>query len=114
MLSSLGFALSGIKAALKMLDTSAHNTANANTDGYQKQKAELNEQDNGGVIVTLTSTSASGAKQTDANGAAVEASTTDYAEEAAAQISAKHLLGANAAALKTEDEMQKSIIDIFA
>lgn len=113
MLSSLSSAVSGIKAAFKMLDVSAHNTANMDTDGFKRQTVKLNEGSDGGVVVTLgKDTSAGGLYQS--NGKLTEASNVNYADEAVTRIVSKHYLSANIIALKTADEMTKSLLDIKA
>ena len=37
----LGSALSGLMAFQRSLDTTSHNIANVNTDGYSRQRVEL-------------------------------------------------------------------------
>lgn len=113
MISSIA-SLSGIRAAFKMMEASAQNTANANTEGYSKYTVSLSEGDRSGVVVEIGKSSNTGTGSKDAYGNTVKTSNVDYGEEAASQITAKHMLSSNLAALKTEDEMYQSIIDIFA
>lgn len=113
MLSSIYASVSGIKAAFKMLDVSAHNTANMDTDGFKKETAKLEEGKGGGVFVTIgRDTSSGGLYQSD--GRLVEASNVNYVDEVVSQIISKHYLSANIAAFKTAGEMEKSLLDIKA
>lgn len=112
MLSSLSASVSGIKAAFKMLDVSAHNTANMDTDGFKKETVKLQE-DDGGVVVTIgKDTSPGGVYQS--NGKPVESSNVNYADEVVSQIVSKHYLSASIAAFKAADEMVESLLDIKA
>jgi len=51
---SFNSSISGIRAATNMLNTSAHNIANSNTDGYKKQHVNLKSDHGGGVIAEIT------------------------------------------------------------
>lgn len=82
MLTSISSALSAVTAAFKKLYVSANNTANANTEGFKKSRAVLNEGPQGGVIVTLSKDSSERLKYIDRMGNVKEGSNTDYAEEA--------------------------------
>lgn len=113
-MTSFSIPLSGMRAAMKILDVSAHNTANMNTDGFKKQTIRLEERADGGVVVNIGKSNGPGALYTSPDGKIIESSNTDYAEEAVSRITAKHLLSANIAAFKTAVEMEKSIIDIKA
>lgn len=105
--------VSGIRAAFKMLDASAHNTANLNTDGFKKHAVLLSEANGGGVFAKESVTASAGPLYM-SNGNIYEASNADYGEEAVNQIIARQMLSANIAALKTADSMQKSLLDLFA
>ena len=54
-MSGFNTSLSAIYASAELMNVSAHNTANINTDGYEKLNATLNEGKNGGVVVTIGS-----------------------------------------------------------
>lgn len=97
-----------------MMEASANNTANADTAGYKKEKVSLNEGKGVGVVAKIEKSNGSSPKIKDAYGNVAEASNVDYAEEAAAQIEAKNMVALNAAVIKTQDEMQKNLIDVFA
>lgn len=112
MLSSLSASVSGIKAAFKTLDVSAHNTANMDTDGFKKETAKLQEGD-GGVVVTIGKDTSPGAVY-QSNGKLVESSNVNYADEVVSRIVSKRYLSANIAAFKAADEMVESLLDTKA
>lgn len=114
MTSAISSALSGIVAAMTMLDVSANNTANISTDGFKADVASMSEGDLGGVVVNLSKSTNPGYYYPDAAGALVEASNVDAAREAVNQIISKHMLAMNIASLKTANEMNKSVLDILA
>jgi flagellar basal-body rod protein FlgC len=113
-MSGFNASLSAIYASVELMNVSAHNTANINTDGYKKVNATLNEGKNGGVVVTIGNNEQTGpayqVQTTDED----QPSNTDYVEEVAAQITAEHLLKVNIEVIRALDEMNESIIDIFA
>ncbi len=111
---SFNSSVSGIRAAIDILAISAHNTANINTDGYKKQRVNLRDDHDSGVIVDITESTETGSLYKNTGGDMVEASNVNYVEEVVVQINARHLLSANAAAIKRTDEAQKSLMDIIA
>jgi len=111
---SFNSSISGIRAATNMLNTSAHNIANSNTDGYKKQHVNLKSDHGGGVIAEITESPERGSLYKNKRGDAVETSNVNYIEEVVTQIKARHLLSANAAVLKHTNEAQESIMDIIA
>ncbi len=114
MISAFSSSLSGMRAAFQMLDVSANNTANINTDGFKRQRLNLSEAASGGVTTAVETTTDPGAPYLSWDGTVVEGSNVDIAEEAVNQIIARRYLSANIAALKTADEMYESILDIIA
>ena len=111
---SFNSSISGIRAATDMLGASAHNIANINTDGYKKQHVNLRGDDGSGVIADITESTETGPLYKNARGETVEASNVNYIEEVVTQIKARHLLSANAAAIKYTNEAQETIMDIIA
>ncbi len=114
MSSLFSSSISGIRAATDMLSTSANNIANINTDGYKKQNVNLRSDNGSGVVADITESSEAGSSYINKRGDMVETSNVNYIEEAVTQIKARHLLSANAAAIKYTDDAQKSIMDILA
>ncbi len=111
---SFNSSVSGIRAAIDMLSISAHNTANINTDGYKKLRVNLRDDYDSGVIVDITESSETGPLYKNKRGDMVESSNVNYVEEVVVQINARHLLSANAAAIKRTDEALESLMDIIA
>jgi flagellar hook protein FlgE len=90
---------SGIIAAGLRMDVSAHNTANLNTDGARAQRVRQSElPDQGGTRAEVV--------QTD--------SPPELVEETVEQMTTAHYLKANAKALRTQDEMLGTMIDLIA
>ncbi len=114
MISPLYSAVSGINAALKKQAVSANNVANSNTDGFKSSVASTQENEHGGVKVTISRGSEPGAVYDNGYGTVAEYSNVNYAREAVDQGSARNLFAANLAALKTQEEMSESLIDILA
>ena len=95
--------LSSIQAHQTLLNNSAYNVANVNTDGFIPTQTTLND--------TGDSVTASSAKATD-NGS--PRSQTDLAKEIPDQIIAQDGVAVNVTAIKTEDEMLGTLLDIKA
>lgn len=114
MIPSLSSSTSAIQAAMKMLDASAKNTANADTDGYKKEKVQLNESKGVGVVANTEKSNEPGPKYQDPAGNIVEGSNVNLIEEVASQIEAENYMKLNVAVLKTASEMEEHLIDILA
>ncbi|MEE8328121.1 MAG: hypothetical protein V3R32_04945 [Nitrosomonadaceae bacterium] len=110
---SFSSSVSGIQAAIKTLDISAHNTANINTDGYKKQLVNLKDNHSGGVVANVTKSTEPGALYKNGTGKMVESSNVNYTNEALAQINARFLLSVNLATIKRTDDAIGSLIDII-
>ncbi|HBG45855.1 MAG TPA: hypothetical protein DDW94_02595 [Deltaproteobacteria bacterium] len=113
MLRPVAIASTGIYASLKLLDTTAHNVANANTDGFKSRKVSFNEAGEGGVFTTTSKDLEPGSRYY-LDGMAYEASNVDIASETISLMTARHVLSLNAAVLKTSVEMEESLLDTFA
>ncbi len=111
---SFNSSISGIRAGINTLNVSANNTANINTDGYKKQRADYRDDNINGVLVDITESNESGVLYKNKSGDVVELSNVDYVEEVAEQINARHLVSANSAAIKSTDEALESLLDIIA
>lgn len=111
---SFNSSISGIRAATDMLNTSARNIANINTDGYKKQRVNLRGDHGSGVIADIIESTEAGSLYKNRRGDMVETSNVNYVEEVVTQIKARHLLSANAAAIKYTDVALETIMDIIA
>jgi flagellar basal body rod protein FlgG len=112
--------INGISASLAALSTygaqlanAAHNVANVNTDGYKKTVATVSEDDAGLPKVTLMKSSSPG-PMIQVDGLSRETSNVNLAEELPQMMIAQRAYEANIRALKTQDDILKSALDILA
>lgn len=93
--------VSSIGAHQTMLNTSAHNVANVNTDGFRPSDTRMSDEGK--------SVSAHNAKADDSGSLK---SQTDLAKELPDQIIAQDASAVNVTAIKTKDEMLGTLLDI--
>lgn len=99
----MSIAQSGLLAAQTRLDTTAHNIANQQTPGFQRQTATPQAQPGGaGVQVSISQAAQDAAALGD----------TGMIADAVEQISAKHAFAANLQVLKTARDTQDSLLSI--
>lgn len=91
-------AVSGVQAASTRLNVSAHNVANANTPDFQKQVVRQS-QETAGVVTTIGKSDEVGV---------------DLAAELVEQQAASYDYKANLRAIRTQEEMMGSLLDIKA
>ncbi len=102
--SSIGrLGLSGLQAAAKVQNNSAHNVANINTPGFEPGRTTLEE-------------AREGVRASVETGGVAATSDRDYSsvgigEEMVAQITASTMYRANLASIKTEDEILGTLLD---
>ena len=94
----MGIAVSGLQVESARLSVSAHNTANLNTPGFKADQVYPVALADGGVRVDVSSTGAP----------------TDLVAEVVQQITALVGYRANAAVLRTADEMLGTLLDTRA
>ena len=114
-MSIINTSLSAMQAATVQSDTSAHNIANVNTEGFKKLEARLSEGKDGGVVVSIGQSkeeSAAPDYQVLGNKAA-DRSNTNLTTETLNSMSAKRMLDVNIKAAQTTDEMARRVIDIL-
>lgn len=97
--------ISGIDASILKNDVSAHDIANVNTEGFQQSQAIQTEKYTGGTQISEI-------RKVDTYEGGM--SNTDIAEEMVEQSNNKNTLAANVNVLKTQDEMNKTVIDLLA
>ncbi len=95
--------LSSIQAHQTLLNNSAYNVANVNTDGFVPVDTTITQDGNN---ITTTSTKASD------NGS--EKSQTNLTKEIPRQIVAQEGVSVNVTAIKTQDEMLGTLLDLKA
>jgi flagellar hook protein FlgE len=100
---NIGNNVSSIAAHGGLANASAHNIANSNTQGFERLKTNINENATGGAEASY---------QKEPNDTPY--SNTDLAKEITNQIVAGYAVGANGAAIKTQDEITGTLLDIYA
>ena len=95
--------ISSISSHQTMLNTGANNIANVNTDGYAPKDTRISNTGNSVTANTRTS---------DDNGSS--RSQTDLSKELTDQIVAQDATALNVTAIKTQDEMLGTVLDIKA
>ena len=109
--------LTALNAYRKKMNVIANNVANANTAEFKKSRVTFSEGPNGGVSATVDRVETPGIlKESFRNDQVVEveSSNVDLAEEITEMIPSKSIYGANLSALRTQDRMMGSLIDIFS
>lgn len=102
--SATQIGLSGMQAAQTRLNVTAHNVANVQTEGFQRQRVEQTANaETGGVTARVT-------RPETATGQNVDALVEDMVE----QKMAKNTYLANLQTVKTEQEMMGNLLDIQA
>ena len=113
MITGISASISALSAFGKKLSTTAHNVANVNTNGYKKTIATVTEDNKGLPQVSLTQSNSPGAIVQD-EGLLKEISNVDLAEEFPQMTVAQRSYEANIKALKAQDDLLKSVMDILA
>lgn len=95
--------ISSITSHQQMLNTSANNVANVNTDGFVPSSTKMS--DNGNYV-------SANDRVADRNGS--EKSQTDLAKEIPDQIVAQDAVALNVTSIKTQNEMLGTLMDLKA
>lgn len=112
MLNGIAAAASGVVAAQKTVDVAAKNIANADTDGYKKERVTLRDTPSG-VQASAERITTPGPLLARGDGPPVEGSNVELVEEMVALMEAKPAYGADLKVLKAQDEMLGSLLDLF-
>ncbi|MDD2829044.1 MAG: hypothetical protein PHW18_05665 [Sulfuricurvum sp.] len=86
------------------MNNNASNVANVNTDGYIPRNTTISETTNGGTKANTSMATSNGS----------EKSQTDLTKEVTDQISIEKVSEANVQAIRTQNEMLGSLLDIKA
>ena len=106
---------SGLVAAERRQAASAHNTANLNTDGVSRQRVSSQARPTGsGVDTTVDTVELSDAGREIAQTVEGPQNNIDAASETVSQITARNQFTSNARALRTQDDMLGTALDILA
>jgi flagellar hook protein FlgE len=117
MIDATGTSLSALRAFGKKMDVTANNIANALTDEFKKSRVTMEDQSPGGVKAVIDRVTTQGfPKETVRNGdpMTVESSNVDLNEELPQMVITRTAYGANLKALKTQDDMMGTLLDIFS
>lgn len=96
--------VSSIQANQVMLDANANNIANVNTDGFRPTDVRMSNNSNESVTANLRVADDTGSSK----------SQTDLAKEIPDQIVGVNVAAVNVTAIRTQDEMMGSLLDIKA
>jgi len=114
MISSINSALTGIETGLKRQDVAANNIANLSTEGFSKETVVQREGNPEAVVVHIEKSTAPGQQLPKPDDTAMKApNNVNLAEETVNQSIAALEVKANLEVLKTAQEMEESIIDLF-
>lgn len=113
MIHAVGSSLAGIFAHTTKVKTTAHNVANANTDGFKKDRVTIHSNESGLPEVLITKVDTPGHTIQKPEGE-VEMSNVDLAEEMVNLTIGKNGYMANLKALEKEEEIFDSVLDIMA
>jgi flagellar basal body rod protein FlgG len=116
MVSGVYSSLSGLAAAQKRITVAAHNTANANTDGFKKQRALHQEVQPQGVATTVEQVNTPGSiafRETENGLTQFEQSNVNLEEEAVNLLIGKRHYEANLRALDIQNKTLGSVLDIL-
>jgi flagellar hook protein FlgE len=113
---SIQSTLSAIKAFGEKMGVTANNIANVETEEFKKSRATLIEDPEKNVTVEITLSDTPGpvaVEATDGQFTEKELSNVDLAEEIPQTVVAQRGYEANLTAIRTQDELMKSVIDII-
>jgi flagellar basal-body rod protein FlgC len=114
MVSGIHAALSGLMALQKKVESTAHNTANVDTDGYKKTVVTLAEQTPQGVTAQVSTVNTPGPmayEPTSEGEVLVEQSNVDLAEELPNLMLSRRFFQANLKTVQAEDAMLGMLLD---
>jgi flagellar hook-associated protein FlgK len=106
--SATAIGLSGMRAAQRSLDTSAHNIANGQTPGFQRQMVAHTAQPGIGGVNTEVRRESATAPQQNGDGLA------HMAADVVGQRVSLYSFAANLKAVQTQDRMMGSLLDAMA
>lgn len=117
MISGISASQSALQAFQKKTEASANNIANLNTDGFKKDVVTLSEGVPSGVTANVRKDASPGPlaqEQTATGEELVEQSNVELTEELPNMILNQHAFAANLKAIRGQDEMNKSVLDLIA
>jgi flagellar basal-body rod protein FlgC len=113
MISGTSASLAALFTFGRKLSSNAGNISNVNTDGYKKKVSTIVENNQGLPDLSVTESDSPGALVEEA-GVMRETSNVDLTEEMPQMIVTQRGYEANIKALKTQEELEKAVLDILA
>ena len=110
-MSSLN-SISALNALTTKQQVAANNVANVNSKQFKKSTALLEENASGGVTARTQAVNTPGVMINHPDGSQEELSNVDLEQEMVDMIANKHAYQANLKALKTDQDMEQSTIDL--
>ena len=105
--------LSALQALGKKQSVIANNIANGNSKEFKKSRVSLEDGENGTVSARLQEINTAGVKINQPDGTLEELSNVDLGLELAEMIPTQRGYEANLKAVKSQDEMEASVIDLM-
>ncbi len=100
---NISSSMSSIYAHQDLLSASSNNIANSNTKGFERTQTTIEEQDTNNVKAVFEKVENDNIY-----------SNTDLTKEITDQIVSYHAVGANAVAIKTQNDVADTLLDIYA
>jgi flagellar basal-body rod protein FlgC len=116
MISGVYSAISALSAFGKRMGVIANNVANVDSDGFKKSRALMQEQEPGGVRVTISRVETPGPRVMEETAEGLEErelSNVNLEEEIPNSLLTEKMFAANTKVVKTEEEMIGSVLDII-
>lgn len=113
MISGISASLSGLNVFGKKLSSAANNVANSNTSGYKKTESIISEDGVGLPELSLKRIDTPGPLLQESDGTVREQSNVDLGEELTQSMVAQRGYEANLKALKAQNDMLGSALDIL-
>ena len=106
--------LSGMRAGQQRLDAAAHNTANLQTDAFERQRITAWEAPAGGVQTRVDTVELSAGDRRIARTVGGPQNNVDPAGEMVESIASRSAFRANARSANVHDRLMASLLDVFA
>jgi len=116
MISGMHSAISALSAFGKRMGVLADNVANAASEGFKKSRTLMEDQEPGGVRVTLSRVDTPGPRVMEETSEGLEErelSNVNLEEEIPGALLTEKMFSANTKVVKTEEEMIGSVLDII-
>ena len=102
---------SGLTAAQKRLEVSARNTANVNSDKFNKRRVTQQERATGGTSARVDTVKLSEEAQKAAEELNGAQNNVNLVDESVERIASKHSFKNNAQVIRTKDQMDQTLLD---